>query len=65
MIRSYCKWRANADDGIVGFLDASQFYFSVSDNLMGFLGDVVWAFNGGGTNYTVEFTKCSLFDRML
>lgn len=47
------------------FLVASQFCFTVSDNLMGFLGDVAWVFNGGGTNYTVEFTKCSLFDRML
>ena len=47
------------------FLVASQFCFTVSDNLMRFLGDVAWVFNGGGTNYTVEFTKCSLFDRML
>lgn len=48
------------------FLVASQVVcFTVSDKLMEFLGGIAWAFNGGGTNYTVEFTKCSLFDRML
>ena len=47
------------------FLVASQVCFTVTYNLMEFLGDIAWAFNGGGTNYTVEFTKCSLFDRML